>query len=82
MSAQRLTATLVFAGLYWAMILVLFVLFVRPAAASGLPYSCAQIRAAASQYGVSNLVWYARQNGYSERQIRQAMACLRPLRSR
>ena len=45
-------------------------------------YTCAQIRQAAQFYGVSALVSYARQQGYSEKQIRQAMLCLKQPRAR
>ena len=47
------------------------------AAAYPQPYSCDQIRWAAQTYGVNALIYYARQQGYSERQIRQAKLCLR-----
>ena len=57
-------------------------LVAAPALARPQPYSCAQIRQAARAYGVDALVYYARQQGYSEKQIRQAMLCLKQPRAR
>ena len=59
-----------------------FCLVAFSAAARPQPYTCAQIRQAAQAYGVDALVYYARQNGYSEKQIRQAMLCLKQPRAR
>jgi len=39
-------------------------------------FTCDQVRWAASQYGVDNLLWYARQNGYSRKDIERAKLCL------
>jgi hypothetical protein len=66
-------------GYQWFFIAIttVFIMWFGSLAAMAKPLTCDYVRYYVQQYGESNVVAFARQHGYSKKQIAQARKCLR-----